>query len=144
MVDWDHPDSWDQGAAVAALGTLVETGRASMPLYDISTSSATGEHTITAEQGDLVLAEGIFAAEAVPALREAGLLHSAWCIHHHRWHTFVLRLARDLAERRKSPWTLVRRGLVLAREEPRVIARHVELGARPASPKQAEQILSGA
>lgn len=144
MVDWDHPDSWDQGAAVEALSRLVETGSASMPLYDIASSRAAGEHTVTARQDDLVLAEGIFAAEVVPALREAGLLHSAWCIRHHRWHTFVLRLVRDLAERRKPPLTLVRRGLVLARDEPRVVARHIALGAREASPAQAEQILSGA
>lgn len=144
MVDWDHPASWNQAAAVAALHRLVETGSASMPLYDIASSRATGEHTVAAREGDLVLAEGIFAAEAVPALSEAGLLHSAWCIRHHRWHTFVLRLARDLAERRKPPLTLVRRGLVLTRDQARVVARHVALGAREASPAQAEQILSGA
>nr|WP_246297640.1 ATP-binding protein [Janibacter cremeus] len=144
MVDWDHPDSWDQDAAVAALRRLVETGNASMPLYDIASSRARGEHTVTARDDDLVLAEGIFAAEAVPALREADLLHSAWCIRHHRWHTFLLRLVRDLVERRKPAWTLVRRGLVLTREEPRVVARHVRLGAQPASPRRAEQALAGA
>lgn len=144
MVDWDHPDTWDQDAAVAALSRLLAEGTASMPVYDISTSSTVGEHTVTARPQDLVVAEGIFAAEAVPALREAGLLHSAWCIRHHRWHTFVLRLVRDLAERRKPPLTLIRRGLVLTREEPRVVARHVELGARCANPTQAERILSGA
>ncbi|WP_338748358.1 uridine kinase family protein [Janibacter alittae] len=142
MVDWDHPDSWDQDASVSALSRLLEQGTASMPIYDISTSSTLGEHTVTARPEDLVVAEGIFAAEAVPALRAAGLLHSAWCIRHHRWHTFVLRLVRDLAERRKPPLTLIRRGLVLTREEPRVVARHVALGARVASPRQAEQILS--
>lgn len=144
MVDWDHPDSWNQEAAVASLGRLLEVGRESMPLYDIATSRVTGEHTVTARPDDLVVAEGIFAAEAVPALREAGLLHSAWCIRHRRWHTFFLRLARDLAERRKPPLTLLRRGLVLVRDEPRVVARHVALGAREASPAQAEQLLDGA
>ena len=56
----------------------------------------------------------------------------------------VLRLARDLKERRKPPLTLVRRGLVLMRDEPRVVARHVELGARCATPRQAERQLAGA
>lgn len=143
MVDWDHPDSWNQDAAIASLARLLENGRESMPLYDIATSRVTGEHTVTARPDDLVVAEGIFAAEAVPALREAGLLHSAWCIRHHRWHTFLLRLARDLAERRKPPLTLLRRGLVLARDEPRVVARHLALGASEASPAQAEQFLAG-
>ena len=144
MVDWDHPDSWNQQAAVAALRRLLQTGSAVMPVYDIATSRATGERTVTAGEADLVVTEGIFAAEAVPALAEAGLLHSAWCIRHHRWHTFVLRLLRDLAERRKPPLTLVRRGLVLARQEPKVIERHVSLGARCATPKEAEHALSGA
>ena len=144
MVDWDHPDSWDGEAAVAALGTLLRTGESVMPVYDLSVSRATGEHTVSARPDDLVVAEGIFAAEAIPALREAGLLHSAWCIRHHRAKTFVLRLLRDLSERRKPPLTLVRRGWLLMREEPRVVARHVELGARCATPSRAERELSGA
>lgn len=144
MVDWDHPDSWDEGSAVAALGRLCATGEASMPVYDISTSSAVGEHTVTAGPDDLVLAEGIFAAEAIASLRDAGLLHSAWCVRHHRFHTFGLRLARDLAERRKPPVTLVRRGLLLTRDEPSIVARHVSLGARPATPRQAERVLTQA
>ncbi|WP_338537743.1 ATP-binding protein [Janibacter terrae] len=143
MVDWDHPASWDEDAAVASLRRLLTTGQASMPVYDISVSRATGTHTVTAHAHDLVVAEGIFAAEAIPALRAAGLLHSAWCIRHHRLKTFVLRLARDLRERRKPPLTLVHRGLVLMREEPRVVARHVELGARCATPSQAERLLAG-
>lgn len=142
IVDWDDPASWDAGAAVAALAELCAAGRTRTPVYDISTSRATGHREVRAAAHDLVLAEGIFAAEIVPALRDAGLLHSAWCIRHHRVHTFVLRLARDLAERRKPPLTLVRRGLVLLREEPRVVARHRALGARPATPRQAERTLS--
>lgn len=142
MVDWDDPASWDEDAAILALRRLLTTGEASMPVYDISVSRATGTHTVTAHPLDLVVAEGIFAAEAIPALRAAGLLHSAWCIRHHRLKTFVLRLARDLKERRKHPLTLVHRGLVLMREEPRVVARHVELGARCATPSRAEQLLA--
>lgn len=142
MVDWDHPDSWDETAAITALRTLLATGSAVMPTYDISVSRAVGEHTVTARPDDLVLAEGIFAAEAIPALRAAGLLHSAWCIRHQRLKTFGLRLARDLTERRKPPLTLVRRGWVLMRDEPRVIARHAELGARPATPREVESILA--
>lgn len=143
IVDWDHPDSWDRDFAVDSLRTLCETGAAEMPRYDISVSRATGRHTITAGPDDLVLAEGIFAAEAIADLRAAGLLHSAWCIRHHRWQTFFLRLARDLRERRKPPLTLLRRGWLLTRDEPHVVARQVALGARPASPRQAEQVLSG-
>lgn len=144
MADWDHPDSWDHESAVAALHRLCATGTASMPIYDISTSRAVGEHTVTARPQDLVIAEGIFAAEAISALDRAGLLHSAWCIRHHRLRTFGLRLARDLREHRKPPLTLLRRGLILMRDEPHIIARHLELGARAATPREAEQLLAPA
>lgn len=143
IVDWDDPASWDAGAALAALGELCRTGTTRTPVYDLSRSRAVGHREITAPPGVPVLAEGIFAAEVVPALREAGLLHSAWCIRHHRLATFALRLVRDLAERRKPPLTLLRRGLVLLGQEPGVVADHVAKGATPASPAQAERALAG-
>lgn len=144
IVDWDHPDSWDRSAAIAALRELCDTGRAEMPLYDISASRATGRRAVSARPDDLILAEGIFAAEAIAGLEAAGLLHSAWCIRHHRLHTFLLRFFRDLAERRKPPLTLLKRGLLLTRDEPMVVGRHVRLGARAATPRQAERLLEDA
>src|SRR5690606_25731835 len=39
LVDWDDVRSWDLHAAVDALERLCRTGRADVPLYDISTSS---------------------------------------------------------------------------------------------------------
>ena len=54
--------------------------------------------------------------------------------------TFVWRLLRDLSERRKPPWTLVRRGLALMRDEPRVVARQEALGAVSARAKDLEPI----
>ena len=72
------------------------------------------------------------------ALRSAGVLLSAWCIHHRPFVTFVRRLARDLKERRKSPTVLVRRGLTLMRAEPEVIRRQVELGAESARARDVE------
>ena len=110
IIDWDHPDSWDGDRAVASLCELVDTGRTDTPVYDISTSRAVGHHEVTAAPADLVIAEGIFAAEVVERLRGCGVLHSAWCVHHRPSVTFVRRLARDLKERRKPPVTLVRRG----------------------------------
>ena len=142
MVDWDHPDSWDREAAVAALARLCRSGSVELPVYDISVSRAIDRHAVTAGPTDLVLAEGIFAAETIAGLASTGLLHSAWCIRHHRLHTFGLRLVRDLRERRKPPLTLLRRGAVLMRREPEVIARHLALGARCATPRAAEQALS--
>ncbi|KGN41158.1 uridine kinase family protein [Knoellia aerolata] len=142
MVDWDHPGSWNLDAAVAAVCELVETGSTLTPVYDISRSRAVSTTTLTARPDDLVLAEGIFAAEVVAPLRAAGVLHSAWCIHHRPFVTFVRRLVRDLAERRKSPMVLVRRGLALMRAEPEVIRRQVELGAEAARAKDVEARLA--
>ncbi len=65
IVDWDHPDSWDGDAAVTALATLVATGAVQTPVYDISRSRAVDTTTVRAAPHDLILAEGIFAAEII-------------------------------------------------------------------------------
>jgi uridine kinase len=139
--DWDDPRSWDVAAAAAALSQLVSTGTAQVPVYDISSSRALGEQTITCGANDLVVAEGIFAAHVIGPLREAGLLHSAWCITHPPAVTALRRLARDLAERRKPPLVLVRRGWALMRAEPAVVREQVRLGAVQASPSSVEEHL---
>jgi uridine kinase len=142
IVDWDHPDSWDAGRALTALGELLDTGRTRMPVYDISASRAVGHHEVAATPEDLVLAEGIFAAEIVARLATAGMLHSAWCVHHRPSVTFVRRLLRDLRERRKPPGVLVRRGWALMRDEPGIVARQTALGARPARATVVERALA--
>ena len=144
IIDWDHPDSWNEAAAVASLVELVETGSTRTPVYDLSQSRAIDTATVSAGADELVLAEGIFAAEVVAELRAAGVLHSAWCIHHRPLVTFVRRLARDLKERRKPPLVLLRRGLALMRAEPDVIRRQVTLGAESARARDVEARLSHA
>ena len=139
--DWDDPRSWDAAAATRALTDLVRTGRATCPTYDISTSSTVGTREVTAGPRDLVVAEGIFAAELVAPLTAAGLLHSAWCVRRARPVTFALRLTRDLREHRKPPLTLLRRGLALARGERDLVARSAALGACPATPREVERAL---
>ena len=142
IVDWDHPDSWDRDAALAALDQLVRHGTAVIPVYDIAHSRAVGTATVACEPDDLVLAEGIFAAEIIDHLRRRGLLRAAYCVHRPRLVTFLWRLLRDLSERRKPPMVLVRRGLVLMRDEPAVVARAEALGAATAPPAQVERDLA--
>jgi uridine kinase len=55
--------------------------------------------------------------------------------------TFGRRLLRDLAEMRKPPLTLVRRGFALARSEPALKQRWTALGCRPCSIPDAEATL---
>lgn len=137
VTDWDNPTSWRADAAVEALVALCQNGTADLPTYDLASSHAVGHSTITAEPGQLVLAEGIFAADIIAALQEADALAAAYCVHNGRWRTFWRRLVRDLAERRKPPWILSRRGLSLCSREPEIVARHVGLGARPMSAPEA-------
>ncbi len=142
IADWDHHESWNTDAAVTALRTLVDTGRVDLPDYDISSSRVTGYHTVTARPHDCIIAEGLFAGRLIEPLRAEGLLADAVCVRRNRWVTFGLRLARDLAERRKPPHILVRRGLRLLRDEPKVVAEARHLGARPLRPKEAERLLA--
>jgi uridine kinase len=130
--DWDDVRSWNLDAALAALTTLVDTGTTQCPVYDLATSRATGHHVVTCGPHDLVLAEGIFAAETISALRRAGLLHSAWTLSHRPVVNFARRLSRDLAERRKPPHVLLRRGVALLRGERALVERQRALGARSA------------
>ena len=140
--DWDHADSWNARAAVDALRTLVDTGRVEVPIYDIGRSEVTGTHTVTADEHHYILAEGLFAARLVQPLRDEGLLADALCVCHNRWVTFARRLLRDLAERRKPPHILLRRGWALLRQEPDIIADAERQGARTIHPHAAETYLT--
>lgn len=139
IVDWDDPASWDAAGALACLSALCEDGAADVPVYDIPTSRRTGTARLDLGGAPLVLAEGIFAAHLVSACADAGLLADAVCLHLSPWTTFWRRLLRDLAEARKPPWVLLRRGWALRRAEPELVARWTDLGCRPLSPREAEQ-----
>lgn len=139
--DWDHVDSWNLHAAVAALRTLVDTGSADVPIYDIGASRITGRQVVTCAPDDFILAEGLFAARLTEPLAAEQLLADALCVRRWRWLTFVLRLVRDLAERRKPPHILLRRGIALFRAEPAIIAQAEAHGARCVTPRGAESQL---
>ena len=140
IVDWDDVDSWDAVAAVGAIAELCASGRADVPVYDISASRTTGHRELVV--GPQFLAEGLFAPAIVAACRDAGLLDAAICLRRHRTVTFLLRLVRDLREGRKAPWVLVRRGWRLRQAEPEVVARAVAAGCTPMTPRQARRALS--
>ncbi|TDU88631.1 uridine kinase [Kribbella voronezhensis] len=139
IVDWDHPGSWDGERAVAALETLCTTGSADMPIYDISADGTVGHRPVSTEGSPLVIAEGIFADQIVGPLQDRGLLAAAICVRHHRLVTFARRFQRDLREHRKPPFTLLRRGLLLLRDDPRVVRRCLDAGCEPLSPKAARR-----
>ncbi|MFE4694461.1 uridine kinase [Streptomyces sp. NPDC056749] len=130
-IDWDSPLSWDADAAVAAVAELCATGRTSVPLYDIATSSRTGQETLDIERTPLFVAEGIFAADIVERCQELGLLADALCLRGRPVTTFRRRLLRDLREGRKSVPFLLRRGWRLMRAERGIVARQAAMGAYP-------------
>jgi uridine kinase len=137
IVDWDSPASWNAADAVDAVVALCTTGTADVPVYDIATSTRTGHRVLDLGGADRFVAEGIFAQEIVAECRRRGVLADALCVTQHPSLTFVRRLARDLREHRKPPALLVRRGLHLAWEQRRVVARAVAQGCRVVTPEQA-------
>ncbi|GAB4095629.1 NUDIX domain-containing protein [Brachybacterium horti] len=131
IVDWDDPASWDAGAALEALVSLAHEGSAQVPVYSIPRSRRTGTTTLDVGGAELVIAEGIFAAELIAPLRALGLLADAIVLHRPVPVVFALRLTRDLREGRKPPLTLLRRGWALAREQRGDLERWRGAGMRP-------------
>lgn len=142
IVDWDDPGSWDVDAAHACLRALCWTGRSEVPVYDIPMSRRTGSRPVELAPGGLVVAEGLFAPELLAHLRASGILLDALHLRSRPAVTFVRRLARDLAGRRKPPLTLLRRGLSLVRREPALVRRWARLGSRPVSKVEVEALVA--
>jgi uridine kinase len=138
-VDWDSPRSWDAEAAVAAVRELCSTGRATVPVYDISLSARVGRETLLLGGARLFIAEGIFAADIAGRCRGAGLLADAICLCGRPTTTFRRRLLRDLREGRKSVLFLLRRGWRLLRAEGEIVERHRKLGAYPCARAEATE-----
>ncbi len=135
-VDWESPLAWDSADAVAAIGALCRDGRVETPVYAFGSDRRVGRHVVDLAGSPVFVAEGIFAAEIVADCHARTLLAAAYALRRPRALTYVRRLARDLAERRKPPAVLVRRGYALFRSEPAVLARQSLLGAEPASARQ--------
>jgi len=141
LVDWDHPDSWHPGDAVAAIEQLCSAGRADVPIYDIAHDGRRGSQPLELGRHRFFVAEGIFAQDIVPLCRTAGHLAAAYCVRQHAAVTFWRRLTRDLRERRKPPLVLLRRGLALMQDQRAIIERAVALGCEPVSPERAHDAI---
>ncbi|MCL2595720.1 MAG: ATP-binding protein [Promicromonosporaceae bacterium] len=142
IIDWDDVSSWDADGATAALCELAATGRAEIPIYHIPTNTRTGQMVVDAGSSPVVIAEGIFAAYLVEPLRQAGVLADAICVARPALVTFWFRLLRDLAESRKPPLTLIRRGFALMRGEPELRRKWEKLGCRPLPISDADTAIS--
>ena len=141
IVDWDDPASWNAGAALEALTALAHDGVAEVPVYSIPLSRRTGTAVMHAEDAELIIAEGIFAAQLIAPLRELGLLADAIVLQRPTPVVFALRLARDLREGRKPPLTLLRRGWGLARDQRGDLERWKAAGMRPVGLREGTRLL---
>ncbi|MBB5830881.1 NUDIX domain-containing protein [Brachybacterium aquaticum] len=141
IVDWDDTASWNGGAALEALVALAHDGVAEVPVYSIPESRRLGTTTLDASDADLIIAEGIFAAELIAPLARLGLMADAIVLQRPVPVVFSLRLARDLREGRKAPLTLLRRGWALAGEQKGDIRRWLEAGMRPVGLHQGTALL---
>ena len=137
LTDWDHPASWVQQDALAAIRELCAQGCADVPVYDISRDGRCGRRRLDLGGSPLFVAEGIFAQEVVPACAAEGLLAAAYCLTQHPAVTFWRRLTRDLREHRKPPLVLLRRGWTLLRGHREVVRHAAALGCRPATAETA-------
>jgi uridine kinase len=146
-IDWDHPGTWNTQAAVAAVYRLLHEGRVEIPDYSISTSSIVGTHTVSLTDASgmadgPVVAEGVFAAQALPALRAAGIYVLAWYVDVHPLITAVLRFLRDVREHRKPIGFLVRRGYALYRADAQTRRRHLRAGFTPVPKRELKRRLA--
>ena len=141
-IDWDHPDSWDAERAMRAILDLCAVGRTEVPIYSIPDNAVVGRAGLDIGRAHAFVAEGIFAAELIDRCRAEGVLAAALVLRRPRPATWWFRLRRDLAERRKPPAVLLRRGLRLALEEPERIQDWMERGCRAVSRRQCEAAIA--
>jgi uridine kinase len=144
IVDWDDPRSWDRDAAVAAVVALCRTGVADVPVYDIGHNRRSGHRVVDLVGEPVLVAEGVFAPEIVAPLRASGVAMDAVYLDRPRTATLLRRFLRDVAERRKPVWLLVRRGVALWRVEPQMRAHALALGCRPVSMAEATRAVESA
>ncbi|MFI7076073.1 uridine kinase [Micromonospora sp. NPDC049903] len=143
QIDWESPASWDAETAVEVITRLARHGRADVPVYAINEDRRVATRPFELAGSPLFVAEGIFAAEIVEECRLRGLVAGAYALRRPRGATFLRRLARDLAEQRKGPRVLLRRGVTLLRAEPAVLRRQTGLGAEAARAREILRQVAG-
>lgn len=129
-IDWDHPGTWNCAAAVDALIDLLQEGTTQVPNYSIATSSYNGYRRVDLDGGP-VIAEGIFADEALAPLLHHGIAVRALYIDVSPVATALRRFVRDVRERRKPVGFLIKRGISLFHAEKSIRARYLAAGFEP-------------
>ncbi len=110
-LNFDHPDSLDTGLLIQHLQQLKVGQSIEMPVYDFTTHSRTN-CTVHVEPQPVVLVEGILIL-AEPALRE--LFDVKIYVDTDADLRFIRRLERDVAERGRTPQSVVHQYLTTVR-----------------------------
>ena len=143
IVDWDDPASWSCADALDALETLCRDGAARHPgLRHLPRRPGRHPPRRRSAARRTSWRRGCSRRRSSPAAATRGLLADAVCVRNHRLVTFWRRFTRDLREHRKPPLVLLRRGWLLMRAEPEVVAHAVSCGCRPMTPDEAFERLS--
>jgi uridine kinase len=136
LIDWDHPNSWNGGAALTAIQTLCLRTAVEVPQYEFGQDRAAGTHLVERRDSRLFIAEGIFAAEVVRPCAALGVLAAAYCIDQNSLVTYGRRLSRDLVESRKPLRVAARRGVMLLRGQSAFVRHAVAAGCQLATPTE--------
>jgi uridine kinase len=136
LVDWDHPGSWNGGAALTAIQNLCLHSSIEVPRYEFAQDRATGRHLVERADSRLFIAEGIFAAEVVRPCLALGVLAAAYCVNQSALLTYGRRLSRDLMESRKPLRVATRRGITLLRDHSAFVRHAVAAGCQLATPPE--------
>ena len=134
----------DEGAAVRQGQALARIQSKDVLAAQADLARARTDATAAATQARrdaALLAEGIFAIKALPLARAAGLDASGLYLNRPGAQVAYFRLKRDLKQRRKPPWVLVRRGLALWRAQDELKRKAIANGFRAVSYAEAEGLL---
>lgn len=142
-VDWESSGSWHLDATISAIETLCRDGAVDVPIYQFNLNRRTGGKTLELNDAKFVAAEGLFAAQILPELASRKLLAAAVVLANPPTLTLIRRLARDFADRRKPPMTILRLGWQRFRTDPSMVRELTAAGATPMSNKAAEAYLRG-
>jgi len=135
--DWDRVETWDLELALRAISTLLTEGSCEVPVYDISLSRRVGSRRVEVGDATMIVAEGIFAIDALRPALASGIDAEGLWLDRSRVANFSRRLTRDLRQRRKTPTVLLRRGAALYRGEPGLRREALSQGFRPVSMRAA-------
>lgn len=100
-MDWNSTAAFDVSAAATAVADAITRGEVELPIYDLSADQVVGEQRWLLNEGEVFIAEGVFARPVYEAL-PGGLLSAVTPVYldHGRIRSALARLRGDREEGR--------------------------------------------